>query len=352
MGTTDSKKPLRWSAEENLQRFNLTRPLARLCGTVGIIAGLALIITPWQQTSRGHGRVIAFSPNDRVQNIDAPVDGRVLQWYVQEGSKVKEGDPIVEISDLDPQFLSNIRKERDAIKKRLQASSSAAETSNLNLVRQKQLFEEGLSSRKDFERAQVEYSNLLAAEANASAELTRIDVRLSRQENQMIRAPREGIIQTVLSGQGEAATVKSGQRLAVLVPNTHLRSVELYIDGNDLPLIQEGRLVRLQFEGWPAVQFSGWPNVAVGTFGGRVANIDPSDNGSGEFRLLVIPENMEEWPDQRYLRQGTRAIGWILLDQVSAGYEIWRKLNGFPPMLKKKPTETQGTQGTQKESSK
>lgn len=331
---------------KSLQRFELTKPLARLFGTIGAVVLIGLVIVPWQQTSRGQGRVIAFSPNERVQNIDVPVDGRVIQWYVQEGSRVKEGDPIVELSDLDPMFLTNIRREREAIKKRLQASSRAAETSNLNLIRQKQLFEEGLSSRKDYERAQVEYSNLLATEATASAELTRIDVRLSRQENQMVRAPRDGIIQSVLSGQGEAATVKVGQRLAVLVPKTALRSVELYVDGNDLPLIQEGRLVRLQFEGWPAVQFSGWPNVAVGTFGGKVVNIDPSDNGVGEFRILVVPESLEEWPDERYLRQGTRAMGWILLDQVSAGYEIWRKINGFPPMLQKKPKDTKQGEGS------
>ncbi len=328
-----------WSASDRLARFPLTQPLAKLISAITALGLLGLVITPWQQTSQGHGRVIAFSPNDRVQNIDAPVDGRVVQWYVQEGSRLNEGDPIVEISDLDPQFIVNLRREHEAIKKRLDASIRAAETSKLNLDRQRQLFEEGLSSRRDFERAQVEYSNLLAAEAAASAELTRIDVRLSRQENQLVRAPRPGIIQFVFAGQGEAATIKAGQRLAVLVPDTHLRTVELFVDGNDLPLIQEGRKVRLQFEGWPAVQFSGWPSVAVGTFGGKVVNIDPSDNGTGEFRVLIVPESLEEWPDQRYLRQGTRAMGWILLDQVSVAYEIWRKLNGFPPMLKRKPKD-------------
>jgi hypothetical protein len=92
--------------------------------------------------------------------------------------------------------------------------------------------------------------------------------------------------------------------------------------------------VRLQFEGWPAVQFSGWPAVAVGTFGGRVALVDPTDDGSGRFRILVVPDPDDEpWPEGLYLRQGVRANAFVLLDQVSLGYELWRRANGFPPTV-------------------
>jgi hypothetical protein len=33
------------------------------------------------------------------------------------------------------------------------------------------------------------------------------------------------------------------------------------------------------------------------------------------------------------LRQGARAQGWVLLNRVSVGYELWRQFNGFPPTL-------------------
>ncbi len=96
--------------------------------------------------------------------------------------------------------------------------------------------------------------------------------------------------------------------------------------------------MRLQFEGWPAVQFSGWPSVAVGTFGGTVAFVDPSDDGTGDFRVVVVPDEDEEaWPDSRFLRQGTRAKGWVLLEEVSIGFELWRQVNGFPPAFEHEP---------------
>jgi len=28
-----------------------------------------------------------------------------------------------------------------------------------------------------------------------------------------------------------------------------------------------------------------------------------------------------------------RANGWVLLNQVTLGFELWRKLNGFPPSV-------------------
>jgi hypothetical protein len=85
------------------------------------------------------------------------------------------------------------------------------------------------------------------------------------------------------------------------------------------------------------VQFSGFPELAIGTFGGKVRQIDSAALGnSGKFRILIEPAQMrpgEVWPDQEFLRQGNQAIGWVFLNRVPLGYEIWRRLNGFPPVL-------------------
>ena len=118
-------------------------------------------------------------------------------------------------------------------------------------------------------------------------------------------------------------------------------AVQVWVAGNDQTFIQAGRHVRLQFEGWPAVQFSGWPSVAVGTFGGEVASVDATDNGMGRFRVLIIPDETDfAWPEHPYLRQGVRTYGWVLLDQVPLGYEVWRRMNGFPPALEEKASES------------
>lgn len=165
-----------------------------------------------------------------------------------------------------------------------------------------------------------------------------IDLRNKRGELDRleIRAPRSGQIQQWFGLEG-SDTIKEGDQLFVIVPETDELSVEMKVSGNDMPLIKEGDRVRLQFKGWPAVQFVGWPSVAVGTFGGKVNRVFPTDDGRGNFRVVVVPDNHfareDGWPDDRYLRQGVRANGWVLLRRVPLGYEIWRQLNGFPPVV-------------------
>ena len=400
------------------------RVLAYMLLLAIVLAIVALVVTPWQQSIRGGGRVTAYAPLERQQTVEAPVKGRVVHWYVQEGDHVEAGEPIVDLADNDPELVARLERQRDTIVDRVEAatmamtvadakivaldgSRSAAvtsaglkqqiaadkldgaqraydaaeaekDTAALNLARIEKLHEEGLVSTRKFELAQMkarttkakldkEKASLSAAKrevkaakadrskiggeagakvedaksslqkakadkAKAEGELAKIDVKLAQQSQMMVVAPRGGTVFRLSAKEG-GEVVKQGDALAVLVPDVTARAVELWVDGNDAPLITPGREVRLQFEGWPAVQFVGWPSVAIGTFGGEVAFVDATDNGKGQFRIVVTQLEGEEWPDSRYLRQGVRANGWVLLNQVSLGYELWRLFNGFPPAV-------------------
>lgn len=215
--------------------------------------------------------------------------------------------------------------------------------------------------------------------ASVRQQFNTITTQLARQENQRVYAPVDGTIFRVLANaEAGGQLVRAGERLAVLVPDvrpgaktadparafvaaggaggaavptgltddTHPGIVaELSIDGNDLPLVRVGDRVLLQFEGWAAVQFASYPEAATGTFEGRVYLVDPTADGQGKFRLLVEPAPGAAWPDEAFLRQGVRAQGWVLLNTVSVGYEMWRLLNGFPPAREVKAKEPSGAFG-------
>ncbi|QRK06300.1 HlyD family efflux transporter periplasmic adaptor subunit [Archangium violaceum] len=413
----------------------VARLVARLLLLALLLAALGLLLAPWQQNVTGQGRVIAYAPLERQQSIQAPIAGRITHWAVQEGSRVKEGDLIVELSDNDADLMARLQEQRNAIEARLSAAQSqrmayesrvealrssraasieaagsrvrmvqerirsaeqslaaaeaARETARLNLERQRTLHKDGLTATRSVELAQLELTKATtdaeSARASLSAarnelgalgsdrqriqtdadahindglakyeyakaelakeriELAKLESTMARQSTQQVRAPRAGTILRQVARQG-AEVVKAGDTLAVLVPDTQSSAVELYVHGNDAPLISPGRHVRLQFEGWPAVQFAGWPSVAVGTFGGTVAFVDAADDGRGRFRIVVVPDKDEEWPSGRFLRQGVRANGWILLDKVRLGYEMWRQFNGFPPALSSSEASLAGTE--------
>ncbi|AKQ46450.1 biotin attachment protein [Rufibacter radiotolerans] len=143
-----------------------------------------------------------------------------------------------------------------------------------------------------------------------------------------ITAPQDGyVVRALKAGIGE--TLKEGEAVCTIMPSNPQLAVQLFVKPMDVPLIEVGRKVRLQFEGWPALVFSGWPNVGFGTFGGKVAVIDNIDSG-GNYRMLVVPDPQEgPWPEA--IRVGSGAYGWAMLNDVPIYYELWRQLNAFPP---------------------
>ncbi|UUL81625.1 efflux RND transporter periplasmic adaptor subunit [Sphingomonas qomolangmaensis] len=296
---------------------------------IGLVTAI-LFGVPWLQTSAGTGQVVALNPDDRVQSVTALVQGRVERWYVNDGDQVKAGDPIARLIDNDPDLLVRLRAERAQVAAEIAAAEQAMAVAQLDVGRSGQLLAEGLIARRDYEASQIRVADHRAKLAEARAKLSRVDVGLNRQSAQTVRAPRDGRIQTIDAGAG-ATLVNPGDILATLAPEAPVRVVELLVDGRDVALIYPGRPVRLAFEGWPAIQFSGWPSIAEGMFDGRVRSVDPSAQATGLFRVLVEPmPGRLSWPDDDYVRLGAKVRGWIQMETVSVGYELWRQLNDFP----------------------
>jgi multidrug resistance efflux pump len=421
-----------------------------------LVAMIALtVVAPWQQSVKGYGTVIAYAPLERQQVLEAPIKGRVIRLgeNIFENARVKKGEVIAEIQDLDEGYsgrlanqVKNSEAQVAAAKLQLEASKRsfdaaltvthayeaqvvayhtvfddtiAAQNAYVSMAeekvraeerqleeykaaipqlqaefdRSKSLYEGGnlaLQKFQEVERklneARAKVSRAEAYVASAKAELegkirdrsakiekARIDIdyaratlrkaesdankadadvskaqqelskaekelietqiKVARQENQIVTAPFDGFLVKITPNLG-TALVKEGDPLCTIVPDTKDRAVQIWLDGNDAPLVEPGRHVRLQFEGWPAIQFSGWPSVAVGTFGGEVISVDATDDGKGKFRALVRPAADDiDWPQDRFLRQGVRAHGWVLLNRVPLWFEVWRNLNGFPPVV-------------------
>jgi multidrug resistance efflux pump len=183
-------------------------------------------------------------------------------------------------------------------------------------------------------KANSDRSSAISSLSEGESELSKLRNKRSsvqiRQNNYVIRAPQSGyLVKALKAGLGE--NIKEGETIATLQPENSQIAAELYVNPMDVALVTPGREVRLEFDGWPALQFSGWPGVSVGTFGGTVVVIDKVNSVNGKFRILVAPKADEPWPQA--IRQGSGVYGWVMLSNVSVGYEIWRQLNGFPPNL-------------------
>ncbi len=179
-------------------------------------------------------------------------------------------------------------------------------------------------------------SDMFTAQSNqfdAEAQVSKLENDFSnysiRNQLYYILAPQSGYInKAIKAGIGE--TFKEGERLVGIMPADFDFAVETYVDPIDVPLLHKGEKVRVQFDGWPAIVFSGWENLSYGTYGARVVAIENFISDNGKYRVLLSPDPDDHpWPTG--LRVGSGATTLALLDVVPIWFELWRKLNGFPP---------------------
>ncbi|MFZ4713264.1 MAG: efflux RND transporter periplasmic adaptor subunit [Bacteriovoracaceae bacterium] len=291
---------------------------------------VALLFFPWISFTVGKGHVSAINPNERTQSITAPIAGFIKEWHVKEGVRVKQGDIIADLVDNDSSYMERLEKDKNAATSALSSAKLMMETSKLDFDRQKRLLEEGLSSRKDYEKAKIEFSKHSVEYSKNISQLMKTETQLSRQSTQRIVAPRDGTVTRILPGE-RGQLLKAGSPIAIFTPDVTSPAAEIWIDGNDASMVKKGQTVQLQFEGWPAIQIAGWPSVAIGTFKGKVYLVDPASSSGGKFRVLVIPDS--PWPSQEILRLGVHAKAYIRLNNTIILKEIWRQLNGFPPVV-------------------
>jgi multidrug efflux pump subunit AcrA (membrane-fusion protein) len=319
-----------------LNRTTLTTPSLpfkfknkRTIAAVFIIL-LGILILPWIAFTTGEGRVTALNPNERVQTITASVTGFIESWKVKEGDEVSTGDIIADLTDNDPGLIERLSREKDAAMAGLESAKLSMDTAKLNLVRQEKLFKQGLAARTEYEKSKIEFSKLSLEYSKSLTTLTKSETQLSRQSSQRVIAPRNGTITRILPGE-KGQLIKAGSPIAIFTPKVTYPAVELWIEGNDASLLRKGQTAQVQFEGWPTIQIPGWPSLAIGTFPAQVFLVDQASSHQGKFRVLLIPDG--KWPSQNILRLGIHARGYIKMNDSFVGKEIWRQLNGFPPVV-------------------
>jgi len=85
--------------------------IKRILLATALLVVLCLFM-PWTQNIKGSGYVTTLKPNQRPQEIQTVIAGRIEKWFVQEGDYVKKGDTILFISEikedyLDPNLVEN-----------------------------------------------------------------------------------------------------------------------------------------------------------------------------------------------------------------------------------------------------
>ena len=82
---------------------------------------LAILFVPWTQNINSEGSVTTMRQEQRPQQINTILPGRIVKWWVKEGDWVKQGDTILQLAEvkddyLDPNLMARTKEQIEAEK--------------------------------------------------------------------------------------------------------------------------------------------------------------------------------------------------------------------------------------------
>jgi multidrug efflux pump subunit AcrA (membrane-fusion protein) len=100
---------------------------------VFLIILVLIMFLPWTQNIRAKGAVTTLRQEQRPQELNTIIGGKVLKWYIKEGDFVKEGDTILQLGEVkvdyfDPQLLARTQQQIDAKQQSIEGYKNKAGT--------------------------------------------------------------------------------------------------------------------------------------------------------------------------------------------------------------------------------
>ncbi|MBL7812134.1 MAG: HlyD family efflux transporter periplasmic adaptor subunit [Bacteroidetes bacterium] len=151
--------------------------------SIFFIGAFLFMFLPWTQNIQADGAVTTLLPNQRPQEVQTIIGGRIEKWYVREGDFVKKGDTIIKISEikdsyLDPGLLAQTNTQIDAKEKSMLSYGSKVDAINSQIEQLE--INRDLKQKQSVNKLQQEELKLKAEKADFSA--ARISADIARQQ--------------------------------------------------------------------------------------------------------------------------------------------------------------------------
>ena len=220
------------------------------------------------------GTIEAFP--EKLVKITAPLAGRIVKLHRSLGDRVKAGEALFTLDSADLSAAYG-----DSTK-----TASALRQARQDLDRQKNLFDEGIASRKDYEASQLAYR---AAESDARVSAAKL-AQLGASNPQ---SPREYQLRSPIAGQVlEISAAQGGYANDVNAPVMTIADLStVYMSGNvsekDIAAVFVGQKARIVLNAYPNAPVEGKVKYLGGVLDTETRTVKVGvviDNRDGRFR--------------------------------------------------------------------
>lgn len=196
--------------------------------------------------------------------LSSEVSGEIIDLPIKEGQDVKKGDLLVRINpDLVQAAVSQSRAALQNSRAGLAQAEASLNQATLTFNRNKPLFEKGVISRADYERAQADLeiaeANKQSAYYNVQSVAAQVKQATDNLGRTSIFAPRDGTISmlNVELGERVVGTAQMAGTEIVRVANLTNMEVEVDVNENDIVKIQVGDSTIVEVDAYLKKEFTG-----------------------------------------------------------------------------------------------
>lgn len=180
------------------------------------------------------------------------IAGRVAHMYVDEGSRVSKGQPLLDL-ETDYVRLNLQRAEADAAR-----AKAAADDARRDVERKKGLLATAAVPQATFDRSQSAYDQANAALQSAQAQVALLRQQLS---DSTVRSPIDGVVATKRTDVGQRL---QDNTVALVVAQTSPLKLRFRVPEKYLASIHRGQTVKAAVDPYPGQTFEGRVTVIGG----------------------------------------------------------------------------------------
>jgi len=210
----------------------------------------------------------------RKAAVAAKVTGR-LDWLgVEEGSRVKQGEVLARLENLDAaaardQAAATLKTSRA----RLEETKAELADATLAFERQKQLLKDGIVAKAEYDAAEARYRRAKAAVSGADSSISASEAALRgaqvNLEYSFIRAPFDAVVLTKNADIGDIVTpigaAANAKAAVVSIADLGSLQVEADVSESNLEKVTVGQPCEIQLDALPEARFRGRVHMVVPT---------------------------------------------------------------------------------------
>lgn len=240
-----------------------------------------------------------IEPKTQVK-VSADVPGKVVFLGVKEGDRVRTGQLLLQIDDL--QYKAAHQQMRAAwasAQARLREAESAKRVNDANFVRQRSLYDQKLLSQAEWDQAQNAHEGAQVALATAQEEATRakagVDAAMDNLSKCRFVAPFDGVVSALNVEKGEiviTGTMNNPGTQIMVVSDLSKMLVRADVDETDVVDMRVGQKAKISVDAFPDTTFTGTV-TEIGSTAKRSA-LGTVENQTNFEVKVVFDENVPE----------------------------------------------------------